>query len=150
LWKAVGDVERQFAHQAGAHRIVAEFPELNRDLVMIDPESAAQVPASAARRIFHFRQPLQRLARSDQAALLATLKGLTDEEPADTLGLTLSAVKVPWRSIFARIAAALPRLASRFQNQGCTAGRSGTAQSSACAIIPKCCGRGSAGKTHPQ
>jgi hypothetical protein len=117
LWEAVGDTERRFARQAGIHRILAEFPELNRDLVMVDPESAAQVPASAAQAIFQFRQPLLALAKSEQTLLLAALKGLTDEELTRSLGLTASAVKARWRSVFARMAAALPELADRFQSE---------------------------------
>ena len=117
LWEAVGEEERHFAHQGGAHRVIAEFPELNRDLVIVDPESAAQVPASAAQAIFHYRKPVLGLARSDQALLLAALKGLTDDELGASLGLTLSAVKARWRSIFGRMAVVLPELADRFQSQ---------------------------------
>ena len=115
LWEAVGDIERNFAREAKVHRILTRFPELNRELALLDPESAAQVPASAAQAIFQFRQPLLALARSEQTLLLAALKGLTDEELAVSLGLTLSAVKARWRSIFARMAAALPELADSFQ-----------------------------------
>jgi hypothetical protein len=117
LWEAVGEVERHFARHAKVHRILAEFPEMDRDLVMLDPESAAQVSVSAAQAVFNFRQPLLGLARSDQMLLLSALKGLTDEELAVSLALTLPAVKARWRSVFARMATALPELADRLQNQ---------------------------------
>jgi hypothetical protein len=117
LWEAVGEVERHFARYGRANRILADFSEVNSELVVIDPESAAQVPAAAAQAIFNFRQPLLGLARSDQMLLLAALKGLTDEELAVSLALRLPAVKARWRSIFARVAAVLPELADRLQNQ---------------------------------
>ena len=75
-----------------------------------------------AQAIFNFRRPRLGLARADQTLLLAALKGLTDEELAASLGLTLSAVKARWRSIFARMTTALPELSDRFQN-GAARGR---------------------------
>ncbi len=110
LWEPVGEIERGFARSAGVHRYVAKFPDLDRDLVVIDSASAAQVPASLAPLIFVSRKPRLRLARSDRELLTAALKGLTDVELAAGLGLRLSAVKARWRSTFLRFSDSMPDL----------------------------------------
>lgn len=108
LWEPVGEIERGLARSAGVHRFLAEFPDLDRDLVMVDPQSAAQVPASLAPLVFASRKPELRLTRSDRELLTAALKGLTDAELAAAMGIRLSAVKARWRSIFSRFSETRP------------------------------------------
>ncbi len=78
--------------------------------MVLDPESAARVPASLAPLIFSNRKPQLRLAKSDRELLAAALKGMTDHELASELGVSLSAVKARWRSIFLKFSEALPGL----------------------------------------
>jgi hypothetical protein len=47
---------------------------------------------------------------SEQRLLLAALQGGTDEDLADTLGISLSAVKKTWRSIYDRVTPRSPGL----------------------------------------
>jgi hypothetical protein len=56
------------------------------------------------------REPVLRLRNSDQDLLAAALKGLTDLELAEELGLKLSTLKKRWAAVFNRVANAKPDL----------------------------------------
>lgn len=60
--------------------------------------------------LFKYEPPRLGLARSEQSLLLAALRGGTDEELSEELGISLSAVKKTWRTIYGRVAARLPKL----------------------------------------
>jgi hypothetical protein len=66
--------------------------------------------ASWVSALFKYERPRLGLARSEQSLLLAALRGGTDEELSDELGIFLSAVKKTWRTIYNRVAARLPDL----------------------------------------
>lgn len=66
--------------------------------------------ASWVSRLFKYEPPRLGLARSEQSLLLAALRGGTDEELSEELGISLSGVKKTWRAIYDRVAARLPEL----------------------------------------
>jgi hypothetical protein len=73
-------------------------------------EIAMRTPGSLVGLLFDFKPPRFGLSASAQRLLLAALRGGTDEELADELGISLSAVKKAWRSVYERVAAELPDL----------------------------------------
>lgn len=68
------------------------------------------LPGSVANPLFSTAKPVLRLRESDQELLLAALEGATDSELARQLGLTLSAIKARWRSIFEKAAKVMSEL----------------------------------------
>lgn len=101
LWEPVGEVERAFAREAGLHRFLAEFPDLGRDLVVIDAASAARVPASLAPLIFASRKPVLGLHRADRELLSAAVRGLTDAESCAGFGRQIAGCQSPMEIDFA-------------------------------------------------
>jgi hypothetical protein len=84
----------------------------NRDraLFVCSKKDALAVPASLPAILYSGRNPVLGLREPDQELLRAALKGLTDQEQADELGLRLPAVKKRWAAIFQRISTAKPDL----------------------------------------
>jgi hypothetical protein len=66
--------------------------------------------ASWVSTLFQYKPPRLGLARSEQSLLLAAIRGGTDEELSEELGISLSAVKKTWRAIYDRAAAWVPEL----------------------------------------
>jgi hypothetical protein len=66
--------------------------------------------ASWVSTLFKYEPPRLGLARSEQTLLQAALHGGTDEELSHELGISLSAVKKGWRTVYDRAAARLPEL----------------------------------------
>ena len=64
--------------------------------------------------LFVYEPPKFLFNRSEQRLLLSALDGGTDEELADTMQISVSAVKKKWRSIYDRVNACLPELLPRF------------------------------------
>jgi DNA-binding NarL/FixJ family response regulator len=62
--------------------------------------------------LFVYQSPQFSFRRSEQHLLLAALQGGTDEDLAATLGISLSAVKKTWRSIYDRVTNCRPGLIS--------------------------------------
>jgi len=62
--------------------------------------------------LFVHTPPQCNFRRSEQRLLLVALQGETDKELARELGVSLSAVKKAWRSIYARVAPRVPGLIS--------------------------------------
>ena len=93
-------------------REVRRFDRLhtNRSLLVMTREDSFAVPASLSNPLFHFREPVLRLRDADQELLLAALDGLTDEELASKLRLTLPAIKKRWLSVFERTVHTRPDL----------------------------------------
>ena len=60
--------------------------------------------------LFVYQPPQFGLRPSEQRLLLAALRGGTDEELADMLGISLSGVKKTWRAIYGRVTAKGPGL----------------------------------------
>src|SRR5438270_2774991 len=58
--------------------------------------------------LFTYREPVLRFRAADQQLLNATLRGLTDEGLSGTLGLSLTAVKKRWVSVFDHVARVKP------------------------------------------
>jgi DNA-binding CsgD family transcriptional regulator len=58
--------------------------------------------------LFNYQPPLFGLRPSEQRLLTTALEGGTDEELAKDLGISLSAVKKAWRTIYQRIAGSRP------------------------------------------
>lgn len=92
------------------YQVIAEFPSIGRVIYRMTRESATALPGSLGNLIFKFHPPILRLRNSDQQLLLIALQSATDNELTVELGITFSAVKARWRSIFARVGQVLPDL----------------------------------------
>jgi hypothetical protein len=73
-------------------------------------EMALQRLGSWVGSLFHYEPPKFGFNVSEQRLLISALAGGTDEELSDELGISLSAVKKTWRSIYDRVALCLPEL----------------------------------------
>jgi len=67
-------------------------------------------PGSWLSSIFNYRPPRLSPTRAEQRLLNAALSGQTDEEVAEVLGVSVSAVKKCWQSVYARASFRLPEL----------------------------------------
>jgi hypothetical protein len=65
-------------------------------------EHAARQPVSWISAIFMYQRPRFGFSLSEQRLLMTALAGGTDQQLADALGVTLSAVKKMWRAIYHR------------------------------------------------
>ena len=108
--ETAGEPEKGFARRSLEFRLVAEFPEVGRELFLMTRDSVQGLPGSIGNVLFRFREPALRLRESDQQLLVAALGGATDQELASGLGFTLSAVKARWRSTIARVEESMPDL----------------------------------------
>lgn len=63
-----------------------------------------------ASSLFVYQAPLFGFSASEQRLLLTALRGGTDEDLADELGISVSAVKKAWQSIYERVSACNPAL----------------------------------------
>jgi DNA-binding CsgD family transcriptional regulator len=77
-------------------------------LIGLSREIEVRKPGSLVGMLFNYAAPHFGFSVSEQRLLLAALRGGTDEELADGLGISLSAVKKAWRGIYERVAAAMP------------------------------------------
>jgi hypothetical protein len=92
------------------------FPSVEEaQLVFLQPhmleatqEMAAKQPGSWANLFFAYRKPVIGFTRSEQRLLSAALQGGTDEELSNLLGISLSAVKKMWASIYLRVQSRKP------------------------------------------
>lgn len=73
-------------------------------------EMAREQAGSWLSSLFDYTPPRLHFTRAEQRLLSAALFGRTDEEIADKLGVSLSAVKKGWQSIYARIGVRMPDL----------------------------------------
>jgi len=67
--------------------------------------------------LFLYQAPRCGFRPSEQRVLLAALRGGTDKELADDLGISLATVKKHWLSIYSRVSTHLPAL---LPNRGAT------------------------------
>ena len=89
-----------------------EFPDkplneiIKRPFVVgVTRELAAARMGTWMASLFVYQPPHFGFRPSEQRLLLAALQGGTDKDLADTLGISLSAVKKTWRSIYGRVTA---------------------------------------------
>jgi DNA-binding CsgD family transcriptional regulator len=75
-------------------------------------------PGSWVDLLFNRDAPRLGFTRAQQRLLLAAAESGTDEDLADALGITLSAVKKTWRQIYDRVADSLPELTERSAKSG--------------------------------
>jgi len=115
--ESTNEATREFLKHSIVFKPIADFPELGRTIHIMTSESVQATRASLGNVLFSYREPFLRLRDSDQQLLLAALSGATDDELAAKLGITFSAVKARWRSIFARISQAMPSLLSALANR---------------------------------
>jgi hypothetical protein len=80
---------------------------ITRDLELKRPASWG---ASWVGALFDYHPPLLGLNRSEQRLLSCALPGETDEQVAENLDISLSAVKKMWVSIYRRVEDCLPEL----------------------------------------
>lgn len=90
--------------------LVKEFCEVDRALLMMRKESAAGVATDAANLLFHYLEPHLDFHDPEQQLLIAALKGATDQELSNELGVNVSTVKKRWRSIFIKVEDLMPEL----------------------------------------
>lgn len=110
LNESVDEPAREFMQRSVVYQPIGEFRELGRTLWVMTPESVKTMLASVGNILFSFDEPVLRLRKSDQQLLVAALGGAIDDDVSGVLGVTLSAVKARWRSVFARISETMPGL----------------------------------------
>lgn len=77
-------------------------------MLEVTRDVAAEQPGSWASLFFAYRKPVIGFTRSEQRLLSAALQGGTDGELSELLGLSLSAVKKTWASIYLRVQSRKP------------------------------------------
>ena len=86
----------------------AEVAFLQPHMLEVTKEMAARQPGTWVSVLLTHRKPVIGFTRSEQRLLSAALQGGTDEELSDLLGVSLSAVKKMWASIYRRVQSAKP------------------------------------------
>ncbi len=76
---------------------------LQPHMLEVTKETADSQPGSWVHLFFTHRKPVVGFTRSEQRLLSAALQGGTDGELSDLLGVSLSAVKKMWASIYLRV-----------------------------------------------
>jgi hypothetical protein len=112
LKEAVGQDQIELARVTGTYRVIAEYPEAARALVVVTPESAMRAPYSVAAPLYRYRTPVLRLRPAEQQLMAAALSGKTDAELSQQLGMTVEATKKRWLSIFDRVGQFKPEILS--------------------------------------
>ena len=110
-----------------------DFGETNLEELLAEPhivgitgELARGLLISWIGLIFVYEAPQFGFSRSEQRLLLSALAGGTDEELSNELGVSLSAIKQTWRSIYRRVVTRNPELIpsdSQEGREGSTRGR---------------------------
>lgn len=81
----------------------AESVVLQPHLIEVTRTMVSQQPGTWVSQFFSYRKPEIGFPRSEQRLLSAALHGGTNEELAEQLGISLSAVKKMWASVYLRI-----------------------------------------------
>ncbi|MGI8990599.1 MAG: hypothetical protein ACR2I2_13600 [Bryobacteraceae bacterium] len=110
IHETADEAGRAFLRRSVEYKPIVAFADIGRVIHMMTLESVKAYPGSLGNIIFNHNEPVLRLRHSDQQLLLAAIGGATDPELAIELGISASAVKARWRSTFARIAEAMPKL----------------------------------------
>jgi len=87
------------------HEIISE-----PHAVGLTRELAPSRAGTWASSLFVYQAPIFGFSASEQRLLVAALRGGTDEDLSDELGISLSAVKKAWQSIYERVSACDPEL----------------------------------------
>jgi hypothetical protein len=80
------------------------YPEINQVFNLLTGGQALAQPASVVSAVFLYEPPVLGLSEAEQQLLSAALDGTPDGVLATQLGLSMSAIKARWRSVFARFA----------------------------------------------
>ena len=110
LVETVSERQRCVHQSSGVWRLVAEYPECERALLMMTRAEAVAMPGSVVGPLFDYREPVLGLRYVEKQLLAEALKGGTDKELAASLNLSLPTVKKRWASLFDRIAEMRPEL----------------------------------------
>jgi hypothetical protein len=105
LMETVGAEEAGMNQTMNMWRLVRKFDaprQPTSSLWVMTREHVMSVNGSVANPVFLCAEPILKLREADQQLLLAALNGLTDEELLSKLGISLTAVKKRWLSIFER------------------------------------------------
>lgn len=86
----------------------AEVAFLQPHMLEVTKEMAARQPGTWVSLLLTHRKPVIGFSRSEQRLLSAALQGGTDGELSNLLGVSLSAVKKMWASIYLRVQSAKP------------------------------------------
>lgn len=86
----------------------AELVALQPHVVDVTRAMASQQPGTWVSHFFAYRKPEIGFPRSEQRLLSAALQGGTDAELAELLGISLSAVKKMWASVYIRVESRRP------------------------------------------
>ena len=81
---------------------------LQPHIVEVTQAMASKQPGTWVSQLFAYRKPEIGFPRSEQRLLSTALHGGTDEELAELLGISLSAVKKMWASVYLRIESRRP------------------------------------------
>jgi DNA-binding CsgD family transcriptional regulator len=84
--------------------------ELQPSLMIVTASEAASSFGSRVAPVFRYLPPQFHFARSEQALLRQALAGDTDEELAESLGISVWTIKKRWRQIYDRVSTAMPEL----------------------------------------
>ncbi|HXJ97116.1 MAG TPA: hypothetical protein VMT20_30120 [Terriglobia bacterium] len=97
-----------------ANGCYGEYPEecdvMQPYLLGMTQKLAGSTPGAWVSSNFFYRRPRVGFNRSEQRLLSCALAGGTDEELADRLRISISAVKKTWHSIYERVGSSLPEL----------------------------------------
>jgi len=97
-----------YMRQSGIVREIVTYPGHDLVLNLMMASEAFARPTSMAGAMFMFNEPVLGLTGAEQALMNAALTGATDADLARSLGVSESAIKARWRSIFARFAERAP------------------------------------------
>jgi hypothetical protein len=86
----------------------SESVALQPHLVEVTRAMASQQPGTWVHQFLAYRKPKIGFPRSEQRLLSAAMHGGTDEELAQVIGISLSAVKKMWASVYFRVESAKP------------------------------------------
>ncbi len=103
LKEAIGASGIAFARATGTYRLIAEFPQSESALAVLNPECGLSAPYSVAAAVYRYQKPVLHFRQAEQDLLVAALSGNTDAELSAKLSLSIEAVKKRFLSIYARV-----------------------------------------------
>lgn len=108
----------------GSHRLDPQQAVTEPHLTGLTRATALKQVGSWAGTVFRYQPPILGFSRSEQRLLWTALRGETDEDLSDLLGISLSGIKKMWRAIYLRVAGHMPELIpSQLPNDGSTQDR---------------------------
>jgi hypothetical protein len=118
LFEATNAIDIEHAASTRVWRFISDFTEFrtrNPDNTWNQDRALALITKTdplgpVAAFLFDYRKPVLRFRKADQQMLAFALEGLTDEELARALHLSLQAIKKRWASAFAHVGEVMPDL----------------------------------------